>query len=402
MLQTAQALIKHVGHQIGLNKDEIEAFLEVDHAHEFELKLKSGKKFQAYRIQHNNKLGPYKGGIRYHPGVDRDEVQALATLMSIKTAAVGLPLGGGKGGIALDPRNLDQSELEELSREYVRHLAPHIGPDKDVPAPDVSTTPQIIDWMVEEYEKLTGDISKASFTGKSLQNGGSKGRDAATGRGGVIVLSKLRELESKSEQPLTYAVQGFGNVGSFFGLVAEKEFPNWKMIAATDSSGGIIDRAGLNVSKLDGYKRGGGKLHDFPVGKKITNKELIEIKVDVLVMAALGDVINGTNAKQVKAAYILELANGPVNEAAAQILQKKDIVVVPDVLANAGGVIVSYLEWLQNKSSTSWTQTKVNAELRRYLDSATKNIFNKSVEQKVSLKEAAFAVAIKRILGKKT
>ncbi|MDQ3123224.1 MAG: hypothetical protein M3Q14_00870, partial [bacterium] len=178
MLQTAHALIKRVGKKMGLTPKQIEELLATNHEHQFEIALKSGKNFKAYRVQHNNRLGPYKGGIRYHPEVNLDEVKALATLMSMKTAAVGLPLGGGKGGIALDPRQLSLDELEELSREYVRQLEPHIGPDKDVPAPDVSTTPQVIDWMVDEYEKLTGDTTKASFTGKSLDNGGSYGRDA--------------------------------------------------------------------------------------------------------------------------------------------------------------------------------------------------------------------------------
>lgn len=399
MLQTAHALIKGVGRDLGLNNEQIESFLATDHDHAFEVKLKNGKKFSAYRVQHNNRLGPYKGGIRYHPDVDLAEVKALATLMSIKTAAVGLPLGGGKGGISVDPRTLDNGELEELSREYVRRLAPHIGPDTDVPAPDVSTTAEIIDWMVDEYEKLTSDSSRACFTGKSLANGGSEGREAATGRGGVIVLDRLLELQELSGRPLTYAVQGFGNVGSFFGIVAEAEHPGWKLIAATDSSGGIMDHGGLSAIELDRFKRPGNKLADFPAPKFISNEDLINLKVDVLVLAALGDAVTSKNADKVKAKYILELANGPVNDHAYRYLTKRGVLVVPDVLANAGGVIVSYLEWLQNRALESWPEARVNQELARYLTSATDNIFKQSRNHDGSLKEAACAVAIKRILS---
>jgi glutamate dehydrogenase/leucine dehydrogenase len=398
MLETAHALITKIGKNMGLTTKEINDLLKVDQAHEFEIKLKSGKSFKAYRVQHNNKLGPYKGGIRYHPEVNKDEVQALATLMSIKTAAVGLPLGGGKGGISVDPRHLNNSEIEELSRSYTRYLAPHIGPDKDVPAPDVNTTAKIIDWMVEEYEQATGDRSKASFTGKSLQKGGSEGREAATGRGGVIVQSRLLKLQNQQDKPFTYVIQGFGNVGSFFGLVAAKDQPKWKMIAATDSSGGVFDSSGLIPKDLDDFKRQGKKLIDFKQGKPINNDDLLSMEVDVLVLAALGDAVTTKNMKTVKAKYILELANGPVNEAAYTYLTQKGVIVVPDVLANAGGVIVSYLEWLQNRSDEHWTEAEVNKKLADYLNKATDEIFKRAQEDDSSLKEAAFAHAIERIL----
>lgn len=399
MLQTAHALITRIGKDLGLSDKEIKELLEVDQAHEFEIKLSSGKSFQAYRVQHSSRLGPYKGGIRYHPEVNRDEVQALATLMSLKTAAVGLPLGGGKGGVAVDPRHLTAEELEELSRAYARHLAPHLGPDRDIPAPDVSTTAQIIDWMVEEYEKATGDNTKASFTGKSLGKGGSAGREAATGRGGVIVQARLRELEKLQDKPLTYAVQGFGNVGSFFGLVATEDQPGWKLIAATDSSGGVCDPGGLDPQALDDFKRSGQKLKDFKQGNRISNEDLIATDADVLVLAALGDAVTTENMRNIKAKYILELANGPVNEEAYDYLTKKGVMVVPDVLANAGGVIVSYLEWVQNRQKEHWSEARVNNELQKYLTEATDKIFVLAEAKGTSLKEAAFAVAIERILA---
>jgi glutamate dehydrogenase/leucine dehydrogenase len=398
MLETAQHLIKKVGARMGLNNSEIAELLKIDAEHLFEIALDNGSKHAAYRIQHNNKRGPYKGGIRFHPEVDLNEVRALATLMSFKTAAVGLPLGGGKGGIAVDPRGLSETELEELSRKYVQHLHAHIGPTKDVPAPDVNTNGQIIDWMVDEYEKLSGDATKASFTGKTLKNGGSLGREAATGRGGVIVLRELLKKLGKAKKPITYAVQGFGNVGSFFAMVAADEQPQWRLKAATDSSGGVFVQDGsLDAHKLEAYKKKRGRLAEYKAGSVISNEDLIGLEVDVLVLAALGDAVTEHNMMNVKAKYILELANGPVNEAAFDYLSAQEVTVVPDILANAGGVIVSYLEWLQNTNGESWTEADVNAKLDRYLVTATDDIFARARADGTTLKEAAFALAIERI-----
>src|SRR3990167_7097108 len=249
MLDSAQKLIKTVGKHLNLSQEDTNYLLRANKEHIFDIQLSSGKRFTAYRIQHNNELGPYKGGIRFHPQVDLDEVRALATLMSLKTAAVGLPLGGGKGGVAVNPKDLSKDELEELSRKYVQHLEPHIGPDKDVPAPDVNTNPTIIDWMVDEYEKLSGDKTKAAFTGKSIEAGGSLGRDAATGRGGVIALAELLKHQGKSDQKMSFAIQGYGNVGAFFAKIAQETQPNWRLIAASDSSATIINNAGLNAGE---------------------------------------------------------------------------------------------------------------------------------------------------------
>jgi glutamate dehydrogenase/leucine dehydrogenase len=219
MLEGVHKLIKQVGASLGLDEKTIEDLIKPNAEHIFDIELESGKKFKAFRVQHNNQNGPYKGGVRFHENVTLDEVQALATLMSLKTAAVGLPLGGGKGGIAVNPRNLSKKELEELSRKYVRGLSRHIGPDQDVPAPDVNTNSTIIDWMVDEYSHLTGDKTRASFTGKSIKNGGSLGRDAATGRGGVIAFSELLKHLENSNKKITYAVQGYGNVGQYFATI---------------------------------------------------------------------------------------------------------------------------------------------------------------------------------------
>lgn len=398
MLHATHQQIKAVGKKIGLTHEQIEHVLQVDAKHEFEILLKNGQRHNAYRMQHSNARGPYKGGIRFHPDVNADEVQALATLMSLKTAAVNIPLGGGKGGIQVNPKLLSVDELEELSRKYVQYLAPHIGPHKDVPAPDVNTDPRIIDWMVDEYEDLTGDTTKASFTGKSLGKGGSEGRDAATGRGGVIVLAELLKHMGMANKKLTYAIQGFGNVGSFFGLVAAAEQKKWQMVAATDSSGGIYEKNGLWPAELDDYKKQKKQLRNYPVGSKITNEEFLSSDVDVLVLAALGDVVTAQNAHVIKAKFVLELANGPVDDKAHALLEKRGVIVVPDILANSGGVIVSYLEWMQNLDGKHWSLTKVNKKLYSLLQDAVATIYDVSVDKHMNLKEAALAVAMDRLL----
>ena len=398
MLHATQQQIKAVGKKMGLTSEEVERVLQVDAKHEFEIVLKNGQKHKAYRVQHSNARGPYKGGIRFHPHVDIDEVQALATLMSLKTAAVNIPLGGGKGGVQVNPKLLTVKELEELSRKYVQHLAPHIGPDKDVPAPDVNTDPRIIDWMVNEYSALTGDTTKGSFTGKSIDGGGSEGRDAATGRGGVIVLAELLKHMGMADKKLTYGIQGFGNVGSFFGLVAATEQKKWQMVAATDSSGGIYEKNGVWPAELDDYKKQGKQLHSYGVGQKITNDEFLQSDVDVLVLAALGGVVTKENAHKIKAKFVLELANGPVDHEAHSLLEQRGIIVVPDILANAGGVVVSYLEWLQNLQGEHWSLQKVNKMLNSILKEAVAAIYDTAQKQNLNLKEAALAVAMERLL----
>lgn len=402
MLETAQAIIERVGKKLGLSHEEITYLLKTDKEHVFYITLDNGSTHKAYRVQHNNVLGPYKGGVRFHPEVDLDEVRALATLMSFKTAAVGLPLGGGKGGVAVDPRALSPADVEELARKYAAYLTPHIGPDQDVPAPDVNTNATIIDWMVDEYERLTGDTTKASFTGKSIGKGGSLGREAATGRGGVIVLRELLQLLDRADGEITVGVQGFGNVGSYFGTIAEQEHPNWKLTAATDSSGGPSDPAGLSAKEIDAFKNQQGRLNTYPDRAIITNDELISSDVDVLVLAALGDVVTEANMKDVRAKIILELANGPVNDVAYEYLTEQGVLVVPDIIANAGGVVVSYLEWLQNKAGEQWTEEIVNQKLDEYLVSSTEEMYAYSTEQNASLKESAFALAIRRILEGKS
>lgn len=397
MLETAHEFINRAADKLDIPAEVVSRLKQANQEHIFTLTLDNGKSFKAYRVQHNNKLGPYKGGIRYHADVSLEEVQSLATLMSLKTAAVGLPLGGGKGGITVDPRQLSEEELEELSREYVRHLHQHIGPQKDIPAPDVNTSAQIIDWMVEEYEALTGDTTKASFTGKSIPKGGSLGRDAATGRGGVLALGELLELERHADRPLTYAVQGYGNVGSFFATTAQSLWPKWQLIAASDSEAAVYGQDGLDAEKLKGFKDSRGRFKDFEGQSIISNEDLLALDVDVLVLAGLEDSITVNNVASVKAKYVIELANGPVTDIAYDKLTKSGVTILPDVIANAGGVIVSYLEWRQNLDNEHWSVQKINDELAAYMERAVKNTYDAAKKYDTDLKSAAFIIAIKRL-----
>ena len=400
MLENAHSLINRVATEIGLSKKQTEALLKTNALHYFLITLPSGKTFPAFRAQHNNKLGPYKGGIRFHPNVSKDEVTALATLMTLKTAAVGLPLGGGKGGVSIDPKQFSLAELEEISRAYVKHLHPHIGPEKDIPAPDVNTNPQIMDWMADEYSKQTGDTTKASFTGKSLNNGGSNGRNAATGRGGVIALTELLKHAKKDKDSLTIALQGFGNVGSFFATIGMKEHPEWRLTTVSDSSATLYNPNGLNIKKLVEFKQKGGRFIEASSieSTSLPPEAIISTQTDVLVLAALEGAITKKNVHEVKASILVELANGPIDEAAYNALTKKDKLVLPDIIANAGGVIVSYLEWLQNKKQEKWEEDKVNRQLYSYMSKAVKEVYELSQSQSIPLKDAAFRLALLRLV----
>lgn len=396
MLDTTHELIKRVGQKIGLSEDQVVAILKPEAVHEFEVKLGTTS-YKAFRSQHNNKLGPYKGGLRFHPKVNRDEAVALSTLMSMKTAAVGLPLGGGKGGIAVDPTSLSPAELEDISRQFVRHLQDHIGPDKDIPAPDVNTNAQIIDWMVDEYHAVTGDTNGASFTGKSLKNGGSQGREAATGRGGVMALAEYLELNGQADKPLKVAIQGFGNVGAFFADVAQATQPNWQIVAVSDSRATITSQD-LPIAELITWKGQGKSFKDFQGSPTGPADDIFHTEADILVLAALDHAITEANMHSIKSGVILELANGPVDTMAEEFLTSQNVVIIPDIIANAGGVIVSYLEWQQNRANESWSEAEVNKKLEAYIRPAMKTTYQVAKEQKMTLKEAAIARALKRLV----
>ncbi|HWZ65164.1 MAG TPA: Glu/Leu/Phe/Val dehydrogenase [Patescibacteria group bacterium] len=399
MLDTAQSIIREAATRLGYDQKTIEALLEAEAEHIFEIEV-SGQRYPAYRVQHNSKRGPYKGGIRFHAGVNIDEVRALATLMSLKTAAVGIPMGGGKGGVAVDPRKLSQAEIEQLSRSYAQHLAPHIGSNKDIPAPDVNTDGNIIDWMVDEYEKTIGKPDKGSFTGKTMQGGGSEGRIEATGRGGVIVLVEYLKAHGLLDKPLTVALQGFGNVGYFFAKVL-KDYPNLKLVAVSNSKHTWVRQAGIDVENFT-YKTGPTprpeELKDLQDVETAEPESIISSKVDILVLAALEDAIDETNAGKVQAGVIVELANGPVTQIASKELLESGKVILPDVIANAGGVIVSYLEWDQNQKAEHWTEPAVNQKLTDILVPATQAMLDRATDKQLDLKQAAFEIAIERLI----
>ncbi len=403
MLETVRALIQRVGEQIGLDQAEIDYVLRVDHEHVFDIALSNGSVHKAYRVQHNNQRGPYKGGIRFHQSVEFDEVKALAILMSLKTAAVGLPLGGGKGGVVVDVSVLSSRELEELSRAFVRHLGSHIGPEVDVPAPDVNTNAAIMDWMADEYQQLTGDTTQASFTGKSVDNGGSEGREQATGRGGVIVLKEYLASQKIDPATVTVAVQGVGNVGFWFAKLAEKEL-GVRVVALSDSRRTLVvkdfahNSLGLSLAKYSSHRRGFINELESEETEWGERNEVLREPADVLVLAALGDAVTDINAHHIRAKTVLELANGPVSSVAYQQLTDRGVVVIPDVVANAGGVIVSYLEWLQNRRSEHWTEQKVTQHLERYLQKASRDMIQYAAAHDLSLKEGALALAMKRLV----
>jgi glutamate dehydrogenase/leucine dehydrogenase len=355
------------------------------------------KLFRGYRVQHNNSLGPYKGGIRFHPDVDIDEVRALATWMSIKTATVNLPLGGGKGGVICNPKEMSEEELEIMTKSFIEKIYPVIGPHKDVPAPDVYTNSKVMRWIVEEYSKQTGKPVEEVLgvvTGKALDFGGSVGRDIATARGGEFVLVEaLVNVEGK-----TFVIQGFGNAGNNFAKLIIKR--GGKVIAVSDSKGAIYSEEGFDIDELMNYKEENKTVIGFENSKEISNSDLLDLDCDVLVPAALENQITSENVDSIKAKTILELANGPVTPEADEVLFEKGVLVLPDVLANAGGVSVSYYEWYQNVHKEKWTFEEVDSKLEEKMRQATKEVLEKSKELNVSPRVAAYVLAISRILNK--
>lgn len=350
--------------------------------------------YEGYRVEHNNARGPYKGGIRFHQDTDINEVKALAFWMTMKCAVVNIPMGGGKGGITVDPRMLSHTELERLSRGWVRGMADILGPNKDVPAPDVNTTPEIMGWMVDEFEKISGDTTRATFTGKPLDQGGSEGRGAATGLGGFYVFDTLREKYQLPES-CTVVIQGFGNVGGNAAEIFSAH--GHKVIAVSDSKHAIVSEDGFEISALMDYKKAQGHLDGFPGSRTISNAELLELPCDVLIPAALENQITIDNAPRIQAKFILELANGPLTPEADEILLQRGIPVVPDILANAGGVTVSTFEWEQNLNSEHWTESEVNTKLFTILKMQSEIVHAKALDLKTDLRRAAFIVAMGRL-----
>jgi len=353
------------------------------------------KVFTAFRVQYSNARGPYKGGLRYHPDVDLAEVKSLAFWMSIKCAVADIPYGGGKGGIEVDPKSLSDGELERLTRGYVRAMAKNIGVKEDIPAPDVYTTPQIMAWFMDEYSRIQGEPTPGIVTGKPVEIGGSLGRDTATAQGGYYVLENVLENMKITEQ-VSVAINGFGNAGAHFAKIAENGAG--KVVAVSDSKGGIFKEDGLDVKAVSKHKEKTGSVVHFDGAKDITNEELLALEVDVLVPAALENVIRKDNMRDVKAKIILELANGPVTKEASGELFKKQVTIIPDVLANAGGVVVSYFEWVQNLENFYWSGTDVQAKLKPKMNKATDDIWKFKEDKNVDMRTAAYALAVKKIL----
>lgn len=351
--------------------------------------------FTGYRVQHNDALGPTKGGLRFHPDVNVDEVKALAMWMSVKCALLGLPYGGGKGGIACDVDQLSEREIERLSREYIRAVSLVIGPDKDIPAPDVSTNPQIMAWMVDEFSRIRGENTFGLITGKPLVIGGSKGRVEATGRGLVFATRQLATELGLEFSRSRVAVQGFGNVGSVAATIAYGLGAS--VVAVSDKDGGLYNPAGIDIDDLLEYKRLNRNLVGYPKAEPISNRDLLELPVDILFPAALENQITADNAAHIQAKIVGEGANGPTTPEADAILFDKGIMVVPDVLGNSGGVTVSYFEWVQNQTRLYWTEDEVNQRLEEYMTRAMADMHRMHERFGVTLRKAAYLVATDRL-----
>lgn len=351
--------------------------------------------FQGYRVQHNITRGPAKGGIRYHPGVTLDEVKALAMWMTWKCSVIGLPFGGGKGGVTCDPKKMSQGELERLTRRFIGEILPIIGPEKDIPAPDVNTNAQIMAWVMDTFSTNKGYPVHGVVTGKPVQLGGSQGRESATSRGLLFtVLFALKRL-NMTQSGLSVAIQGFGNVGYWAAkLFEESEF---KIVSISTSKGGVYCEKGLDVEKVYKYYRTNGSLDGFKGCDKVTNEELLLLPCDILVPAALENQITKKNASKVKARIIAEGANGPTTPDADAILSENDKFVIPDILANAGGVTVSYFEWVQALQEFYWSEREVNLKLRDIMEKAFDSVYSVHTNRKVDMRKAAYVVAVSRV-----
>jgi glutamate dehydrogenase (NAD(P)+) len=360
------------------------------------IELDSGEigNFIGYRVQHDNARGPYKGGLRYHPLIDSDEARSLASLMTWKTALVDLPYGGAKGGINCDPAKLSRGELERLTRRFIEKIHDMIGPVKDIPAPDMGTDAQVMAWIMNEYGKFEG-FNPACVTGKPVEFHGSEGREAATGYGVAIIAREVLSRLDRSIAGSTFAIQGYGNVGSHTARFLWKQ--GAKIIAISDAYGGIMNPAGLDIAELDRHVAVARKVVGFKGGEPTTNDQLLTLQADVLIPAALGGVFDGKKAQAVQAKLIIEAANSPTWPEADEVFARRGIPVVPDILANAGGVVVSYFEWVQNLQHFRWPLEQIQREEEKRLVTAFHEMYELSGRLKISMRAAAFYLAITRV-----
>lgn len=408
VFEDALQRVKSIGELAGVSAEVIDSLMYPRATLSASLPVRmddgSTRYFTGYRCQYNNVLGPTKGGIRYHPQVSIEEVQALALWMTIKCAVVGLPYGGGKGGIIVDPKTLSPMELERLSRAYVRAMADFIGPQVDIPAPDVYTNARIMGWMADEFEAIRRVKAPGVITGKPVRLGGSLGRDDATGRGAYLCTLELAKKKNLKPEETTVAVQGFGNGG--YHAVRLLQEAGFKIVAISDSQGGIYSKNGFDVESIYKEKRETKRVRavycehsvcELVEHESISNEELLELDVDILIPAALEGVITEKNAANIKAKYIVEVANGPIESDADQIIDDKGIIIIPDVLANAGGVTVSYFEWAQNRQGFSWTLEEVHEKLKAIMQRSFNDVWAIGENEKMSLRNAAYTLAMRRI-----
>ncbi|MEA2119766.1 Glu/Leu/Phe/Val dehydrogenase [Halovibrio sp. HP20-50] len=353
------------------------------------------KAFPAWRVQYDTSLGPAKGGVRFHPNVNQHEVTTLSFWMAVKCAVVGLPFGGGKGGVQVDAKALSSLERERLARGYIRGIADIMGPDRDIPAPDVNTDATVMGWMIDEYEQITRAKAPAAITGKPISLGGSPGRVAATGRGALQVLDLWAERAGRKPEKTTVAVQGFGNAAYHFARLASDQ--GYRVVAVSDSSGALCNADGLDIEAVKQAKSNSGKVTDSDAGDAMAGAELLALKVDVLALAALENQIHGDNVGQVNASAILEIANGPLTSEADEVLAQHNVPVLPDVLANTGGVIVSYFEWLQNRAGEKWSEVQVNERLDTLLSEETSKVLARAKAEGITYRQSAYRQGIERI-----
>ena len=363
----------------------------------FPVKMDDGRilLYQGFRCQHNNALGPYKGGIRFHPNVTIEEVKALSMWMTWKCAVAGVPFGGAKGGVTVNPKQLSRDELERLSRSFFSIISEIVGPYRDIPAPDVYTDSQTMAWFMDEYSKFEKNNAFAVVTGKPIIIGGSLGRDAATGRGVAVTIEEAARHLKMDLKKSTCAIQGFGNVGSWAHQFLEEA--GVKIVAVSDSRGGVYKKTGLWFNDVAAYKKKTGSIINLPEAENITNEELLELDVDILVPAALEDVITEKNARSIKAKLVAEGANGPTTPEADDILFKNDITMIPDILANSGGVSTSYLEWVQNLQHLYWSAEEVDQRLKAIMTKAFAEVWRTTQEHNVDMRTGAYIYAIAKV-----
>lgn len=407
IFQKSQEKFLDIAKRLNLSESIVEELKEPHRILKFQIPVKVGERkkiFYGFRSQHNNALGPYKGGIRFSPLVSESEIKALSMWMTWKCALVNLPFGGGKGGVIVDPYKLTKEELEILSRGYIREIFPIMGSNKDIPAPDVNTNSQVMAWMIDEYNKLYGKEDWAALTGKPIELGGLEGRIEATGYGGVVVLEELAKLYNLEPQQTTIAIQGFGNVGYHFAYFAAQK--GFKVVAVSEKDGGIYVEEGINPELVLKCKQEKGEIAgcycsgticDAHLGKEISNQELLTLDVDILVPAAVENVITEKNAGNIRAKYIIEMANGPISEKGEEILCQRGKICVPDILANSGGVIGSYFEWVQGKEGKKFTKEDVFQGINERIVESFHKIVTIAKEKNISFRDAAYEIAISKV-----